>query len=255
MNIEKLANEIEWTLKEVAEKLKKSFSTELSIDTKSGKNDLVTNMDREIEQFIINHLKSIYPTAQFISEEGYGDTVTDLGKLTFFIDPIDGTLNYVKERKDFASMIGVYYEGKPVIGAIMNVMAGKIYIGGPELGVFCGKNKLMTIPNQGLDESLITVSSRLLLQGEPKMQEIIKKSSGLRMFGSAGIVFTRLIENRQSAYISHLKPWDLVAGKILTESLGMETKSIDESPINVLKSQSVIIGTKHLTQEVLNILN
>lgn len=255
MEIEKISSNIEKILKNVAHKLKNSFDLKLSIETKSSRTDLVTNMDKEIERFIINELKKYYPSAKFISEEGYGDSINEISGLVFFVDPIDGTLNYVKQRKDFASMIGVYYEGKPLLGAIIDVMAEKLYIGGPELGVLCNNKKMIATNNSSLEESLITVSSRLAFNEELNMKEVIKRSSGLRMLGSAGVVFGRLLEDRQGAYISKLAPWDLAAGKILSESLGYEVVGIDGRPVNMLKSQLVVIGTKQLTQEVLNILN
>ncbi|GKQ42820.1 fructose 1,6-bisphosphatase [Companilactobacillus sp. RD055328] len=242
-------------LKSVSTKLKTSFNSDLLIETKNGKNDLVTNMDKEVERFIITELKKSYPTAKFVSEEGYGDDIKDINGLVFFVDPIDGTLNYVKQRKDFASMIGVYLDGEPILGAIIDVMADKLYVGGPGSDILVNNKKLITISDHSLSDSLITVSARLVFNEELNMKEVIKKSSGIRMMGSAGVVFGRLLENRQGAYISKLAPWDLAAGKILAESLGYIVVGIDGRPVNMLKSQLVIIGTKQLTQEVLTILN
>ncbi|MGR3741925.1 inositol monophosphatase family protein [Companilactobacillus sp. DQM5] len=255
MNIEKLTIDIKNILNDVSEILKDSMEDELIISTKSNKNDLVTNMDKKIEKFIIERIKTNYPNAQIFSEEGFGDSINNLSGLIFFVDPIDGTLNYVKERKDFASMIGVYFDGKPILGAIMDIMANKLYIGGPETGVFCNEKKLRTPENRSLNDSLITISSRLTFNEEINMKKIIQQSSGLRVLGSAGIIYGRMLEDRQNAYISKLAPWDLAAGKILLETLNFNIVGIDGKPINMLKSQPVIIGTKQLTQEVLNILN
>lgn len=252
-NTLELKKNIEKILREVAKQIRNNLNQKLDIDIKSNKNDLVTNKDKEIEQYINREIKKLYPDSNIISEEGFGDKTKTLDGLVFFVDPIDGTLNFVKSHDNFASMIGVYYDGEPILGAIINVIENVLYIGGPYIGVYRNNNKLSMVEDKSLSQSLITISSRLLFT--EKSQAILKKSSGLRIFGSAGIIFGRLLEGRQGAYISKLAPWDLAAGKILSEMLGLIVVGIDGKPINMLKSQLVVIGTKQLTQEVLKLSN
>jgi myo-inositol-1(or 4)-monophosphatase len=61
----------EW-LKEAGQKIQQSFSKELLIQTKSNPNDLVTNMDKEIEQFFISKINETFPEHHILGEEGYG---------------------------------------------------------------------------------------------------------------------------------------------------------------------------------------
>lgn len=248
-----LKHNIELILQEVARQIKDNLNSELDISTKSNKNDLVTNKDKEVEKYINSELRRMYPESQIISEEGFGDTIYNLEGLVFFVDPIDGTLNFVKSHDNFASMIGVYYNGRPILGAIIDIVKNVLYIGGPKMGVYRNDRKLNHVKNTSLSESLITVSSRLLFN--EKLQPVLRRSSGLRVYGSAGIIFGRMFESRQGAYISKLAPWDIAAGKVLAETLGLVVTGIDGKPINMLKSQLVVIGTKQLTQEVLNLVN
>ncbi|PEE90916.1 inositol monophosphatase family protein, partial [Bacillus cereus] len=58
------------------ERLMASLKQALIIETKSNAADLVTNMDREIEQYLIGKIKETFPTHNILGEEGYGDEIT-----------------------------------------------------------------------------------------------------------------------------------------------------------------------------------
>lgn len=70
----------------------------LIIETKSNAADLVTNMDRETEQFLIGKIKETFPAHNILGEEGYGDEITSSNGVVWLIDPIDGTMNFVHQK-------------------------------------------------------------------------------------------------------------------------------------------------------------
>ena len=240
----KLLNTVGQTLRTDAIKKK-------SVGTKKNRNDLVTNFDKKTEQFVNSEIKKTFPDATIVSEEGYGDAVQDMSGLVFFVDPIDGTMNFVKRQDDFASMIGVYIDGEPLNGAIINVMDNEIYHGGKEIGLFINDKRIENPKNLPLIEGLVDVSAPMALANKFNVQEVIKKSSGFRVYGSAGIIFGHLLTGKEVMYMSYLAPWDLAAGRVLCEAAGMNVVSIDDAPINMLKSQVVIVGTSKVVSEAL----
>ena len=240
----KLLNTVGQTLRTDAIKKK-------SVGTKKNRNDLVTNFDKKTEQFVNSEIKKTFPDATIVSEEGYGDAVQDMSGLVFFVDPIDGTMNFVKRQDDFASMIGVYIDGEPLNGAIINVMDNEIYHGGKEIGLFINDKRIENPKNLHLIEGLVDVSAPMALANKFNVQEVIKKSSGFRVYGSAGIIFGHLLTGKEVMYMSYLAPWDLAAGRVLCEAAGMNVVSIDDAPINMLKSQVVIVGTSKVVSEAL----
>ena len=78
----------------------------LIIETKSNAADLVTNMDREIEQFLIGKIKETFPHHNILGEEGYGDEVTSSDGVVWLIDPIDGTMNFVHQKEILRFQLG-----------------------------------------------------------------------------------------------------------------------------------------------------
>ena len=207
--------------------------------------------DKKTERYVNSELKRAFPEATIVSEEGYGDLVTDMSGLVFFVDPIDGTMNFVKRGDDFASMIGAYIDGKPLIGAIIDVMGNNIYHGGKEIGLFINDERIDIPRNLPLVEGLVDVSAPRALANKFNVQDVIKKSSGFRVYGSAGIIFGHLLTGKEVMYMSYLAPWDLAAGRVLCEAAGMSVVSIDDAPINMLKSQVVIVGTQKVVSEAL----
>ncbi|GEO57374.1 inositol monophosphatase family protein [Companilactobacillus bobalius] len=238
-------------LQNVGKSLRDDALKKKSVDTKKNRNDLVTNFDKKTERYINSEIKRVFPEATIVSEEGYGDLVTDMSGLVFFVDPIDGTMNFVKRGDDFASMIGVYIDGKPLIGAIIDVMGNNIYHGGKEIGLFINDERIDVPRNLPLVEGLVDVSAPMALANKFNVQEVIKKSSGFRVYGSAGIIFGHLLTGKEVMYMSYLAPWDLAAGRVLCEAAGMSVVSIDDAPINMLKSQVVIVGTQKVVSEAL----
>ncbi|HLR71430.1 MAG TPA: inositol monophosphatase family protein, partial [Pseudogracilibacillus sp.] len=96
---EKLRNLIfvhakKWVL-EAGEEIRQSMYGDLSIETKSSPDDLVTSLDKQTERFLVHNIRESFPTHFILGEEGYGDDIESLEGTTWIIDPIDGTMNFV----------------------------------------------------------------------------------------------------------------------------------------------------------------
>ena len=225
------------------------------VDTKTNYTDLVTTVDRENEQFINQQLRKIDPAAQILSEEGFGDQkITDLAGHVWIVDPIDGTLNFVKQHNNFAVMLALYIDGQPTLGYIMDVVNGHLYHGGYKQGVYQDDRHLASPQDLGLKESLLAMNRALVLSKDPILEKIAQTAIGLRMYGSAGMEMIAIITGQLGGYISKLKPWDLAAGRVLAEELGLVVKSIDGSSINVLSSNLVLVATSQVSRDVRQII-
>lgn len=236
-------------------KVLQSFSQQLDVQTKSNRNDLVTNMDKAIEKFYIDNLHAKFPKAKILGEESQKDKFEDSTDLFFVIDPIDGTMNFVKQKAHFASMIAVFDHQKPVLGYIMDMTAGELYWGGPSVGVYRNFEKLQAPSNLSLADGLIGMGLPMLLNSNSGMADVARQSSGVRMYGSAGIEFIHVLNGETLGYVSKLHAWDYAAGKILAETLDLTVESIDGTDINVLSSEVVLVATKNAQKQINEIIN
>lgn len=237
------------------DKIRQNMADQLHVKTKSGRNDLVTNRDKEIEQFYVEQIRTNYPEAKICGEEGFGDDITDLSGLIFFVDPIDGTMNFVKQKQNFATMVGVYQDGQPVIGAILDVMGQQLIVGGPENGVMFNGRPLIPLADRPIADGLIGVNSGMFAHNINHVQQLIETSSGARVTGSAGIEFIQLVTGQQIGYISNLSPWDYAAGQAIGAALGIETHTVSGEPPSLLKREVIIAGLPEIWRNFYQLQN
>lgn len=230
------------------------MGTHLTVAEKTSRRDLVTNVDHSNEDFLVRQIRALDPVAKILAEEGTGDQVTDMNGHVWIVDPIDGTMNFVHQRNHFAMMVGLYVDGKPTLGYIFDVMANKLYAGGPEVGVTLNGELLAAPADVDLSAGLFGASAPLLIQDRFNMQTIIAKSLGPRIMGSAGIQISQVLAGELVGYLSYLRPWDFAAGRVLAESLGLVVSRVDGNPVNMLSSGAVVIATKRAQRSILAIV-
>ncbi len=94
------------------------FGTGISVDEKPG-NEPVTRADREASELIVRGLRAAFPEDIVISEEAPDDPRRlEPGRRVWFVDPLDGTRDFIRGRHGFAVMIGVCEGGRPVAGVV-----------------------------------------------------------------------------------------------------------------------------------------
>lgn len=243
-------------LAEAREIILSEINNRLTVETKNGRKDLVTNVDKQVEQFLTQKIKTNYPQSHILGEEGFGDIVGEqTDGIIWIVDPIDGTMNFVKQKNNFAVMIGIYKDQQPILGYILNVISGELIHGGPTIGLYSNENQLSAISDQGLADGLIGLSGPLLVHNDYHMREIGDTALGMRIYGSAGLEIMSVIKGELIGYISYLKPWDFGAGKILAECCGLSFTMVDGQPLNMLSSGVVLIATKRAHGDILTIVS
>lgn len=232
-------------------KMKEPFQ----VDEKNGRKDLVTTVDKSNEQVLVKAIRQIDPVARILGEEGFGDQINNLHGHVWFIDPIDGTMNFVMQQNRFAVMAALYIDGQPQLGYILDVIENTLYHGGPQFGAMINQHPLEAPQNSELKNSLIGISGPLLINNNYNMREIARVSRGPRMYGSAGLEFASVIKGELAGYVSYLKPWDFAAGNVLAQVLGLDVKTIDGSPLDMLSSNVVLVATERASKEVIRLAN
>lgn len=250
--IEKRDDLIKMWMREAAELLKASFHDKLEIQEKTSRTDLVTNMDKTIELFLYEKISAAFPGERIMGEETIGHDITDLKGIVWIVDPIDGTLNFIKQQANFAIMIGVYENGVGRLGYIYDVMHDEMFWAIKGKGAFCNGKHLKKIEDIPLAEGLVAISHRLIAADEDEARKIGKASSGLRMVGSAGLETALVASGKLVAYIApSLAPWDIAAGKVIAEEVGLVYKQLNGQSINLLKNNAVIVATPFAYQEIM----
>lgn len=229
---------------EAGNMIRNSFSSELMIKKKSSPDDLVTNMDHEIEQFFIKKITETFPTHRILGEEGFGNDVKSLDGIVWMIDPIDGTMNFVHQQRNFAISIGVYENGVGKIGLIFDVVSEDLYHAIQGQGAYLNDVKLPKLQPVKLEEAIIGINATWVTENKridpSKLAPLIKRVRGTRSYGSAAIELAYVAAGKLDAYITmRLSPWDFAAGLVLIEEVGGTVSTIDGKPLELLKQNTV----------------
>ncbi|WP_404351270.1 inositol monophosphatase family protein [Sutcliffiella horikoshii] len=238
-------NAKKWT-REAGERIRTSFSKELMIHTKSSPDDLVTNIDRETEQFFIEHIRKTYPGHQILGEEGFGDELDKLDGTVWIIDPIDGTMNFVHQQRNFAISVAVYEDGIGKIGLIYDVVHDELYHAKAGEGAYLNDTKLPQLEEVAVEKAVIGLNATWITENkriDPTiLAPLVKKVRGTRSYGSAALEMAYVATGRIDAYITlRLSPWDFAAGLILVNELGGKVTTLHGEPLNLLGQNSVFV--------------
>lgn len=236
--------------------IKDSFSKELVIQTKSNKNDLVTEIDRNTEKFFVNKIKETYPDHKILGEEGLGDNVTSTDGIVWIVDPIDGTMNFVHMQRNFAISIGIFENGVGKIGLVYDVVHDELYHVLKGHGVFMNDIALKPLSTTNVSEAIIGLNPIWIVPNKrinpSVLTPLVKDARGIRNHGSAALEIAYVAAGRLDAYISlRLSPWDYAAGKILVEELGGVVTDLKGEPLDLLSKTAVFISKPKLHEEVL----
>lgn len=234
-----------WVL-EAGEMIRIRMKDPLIIHTKSNPNDLVTTVDKEIEQFLANRIKETYQDHYIFSEEGYGDSIKTLEGTVWIIDPIDGTMNFVHQKRNFAISVGIYFQGIGEIGLIYNVMDNILYSAVRGKGAYKNDVKLPPLKKQAtLEEAILGLKHFWLcenrLVNKMEMERLVRKVRGTRTYGSAALEFAYVAEGILDGYLTmSLAPWDIAAGMIIVDEVGGITTNAFGGAINMIGRNSVL---------------
>lgn len=208
--------------------IRQHLSDDLEISEKTHFDDLVTNLDREVQEQILTQILSTFPKDHVLAEEN--DVRHDIKDGNVWVlDPIDGTTNFIVQRDNFAVMLAYYESGIGKIGVILDVMNDNLYWGD---GTSAYKNEAqIQLTVKPLRQSLIGVNTYMYRTNAGGLLDLSHESLGVRAIGSAGIEYVNILEGKIWGYFSNLSPWDYAAGAVLIAPFGYITQQIDGRPL------------------------
>ncbi|MFS9057481.1 inositol monophosphatase family protein [Streptococcus infantis] len=236
-------------VREAANYIRKHMKDDLHVERKSSPTDLVTKLDKEVQDLLIKKIRSRYPDDLFCAEEGCMRAAVGQGSV-WIIDPIDGTNNFVAQGEDFAIMVAYFEEGIGQFGIIYDVMKDACYHGGGAFQAYLNDEPLPDFKNKPLCDFLIAGNAGMLESNTWGVADLSKASLGVRVYGSAAISFSRILSGQLLAYITYLQPWDYAAASILGESLGYKVLTIAGEEVDFQTRQAVMMVPVEMKDEI-----
>ncbi|MDV6376845.1 inositol monophosphatase family protein [Sporosarcina sp. GW1-11] len=244
-------------MKEAGHKIRVSFFNKIDIDSKADANDLVTNIDKEVERFFIERVKNDFPEHKIVSEEGFGDKISSLDGVVWFLDPIDGTMNFIHQRRNFAISLGIYVDGVGMLGYIYDVMRDDLYHAATGEGAYFNDERLPQLEITPLEEAIIGINAAWVAPNRKveneKIIELVTRCRGTRSYGSAAIELAYVSSGRIDAYISmRLAPWDIAGGIVIAQEVGAVATNLSGETPHLLGMDTFIVTRPGLHEEILS---
>ena len=223
-----------------------------SINEKTSASDVVTEYDVRIQDFIVSELKSIFPEAVFLGEEGNDSERCKFATngCVFIIDPIDGTTNFVRNLQKSAVSIALCENGVVTYGCCYIPYCDELYTAIKGQGAYCNGSPIKCI-ERDIKRSLVSVGTSPYCKerfGEATfniMLSLYKDSMDIRRMGSAVIDLLDVACGRVDLFFEmRLSPWDYAAaGLIVTEAGGVFTDMNGSIP-GYDNKYSIVAGSK-----------
>lgn len=245
-----------WTY-EAAEQIKEALANPFKVEAKSGPDDLVTEVDKNTEAFFYNKVRETFPEHSFLGEEGTAEKLENTDGITWIIDPIDGTMNFVQQKIKFAISIGIYEDGVGKVGIVYDVMADEMFYAVKGVGAYVNEVELVAGKERPLNESIISLNARWLTETDHPhanpLLALVRDSRSVRSYGAAAIELAYVAADRLDAYVSvNLSPWDYAGAQVLLEEMGYRTTSFSGETLSLLNGGTVIAAKPALQREIVS---
>jgi myo-inositol-1(or 4)-monophosphatase len=225
-------------------------------------NDYVTEVDRVIEEMIVNEIRASLPDHKFLGEE-FGESGRKESEYEWIIDPIDGTTNFIRGIPHFAVSIACRKNGRLEHAVVFNPILNEEFTASRGQGAMLNERRIRATKRVGLSGSLlgtgIPFSGVSLEKIDPylaSMHDLLqKKTAGIRRAGAASLDLAYVAAGRLDGYWEmNLKPWDIAAGALIAREAGALVSDLAGGE-KFLQSGNILCAPPRVYKEMLPIVS
>lgn len=237
------------------------FRTDLTVERKGGKTDVVTRADREAQVRVIERIHASRPGAVVVGEEGGAPTTIPETGPSWVVDPIDGTHNYVSGIRRWVTSVAALVDGRPVAAANVLPAMGDTYVAGGDGESDSGgvrRNGEAVSVSERTDPDVCTVVPTIWWELDDReryaaaTRAIVQRFGDLARFKSAQATLSLLAAGGVDGTFTTVDayPWDTVAGVHMVRRAGGRVTDLDGDPWT-LASTGLVASNGHVHEAVL----
>lgn len=228
--------------------------------SKSSLVDIVTEADREVERLVVDRIRAARPDDGILGEEG--TSIPGTSGLTWVIDPIDGTVNYLYDIPAYAVSLALV-EGEPdprrwraLSGAVVNAATGTRYEALRGEGARRDGREIRVADAVPAEIALVGTGFGYDAQRRRAQAAVVQGLIGsvrdIRRIGSAALDLASVASGQLNAYFERgLQPWDMAAGALLVEEAGGSVRGWEGAPAS---SDFLLAAAPALADELVDLL-
>jgi len=251
-------NDLTTLARQAGDILRSSFGQRLRVHHK-GLIDLVSDADRQSEQFLLSQIRGHYPNDRIVAEESGELAGTD--DHMWYIDPLDGTVNYVHGLPIYSVSIAYAEEGQLRLGAVYDPMHDELFSAEAGAAAWLNGEPIHPASAPDLDHALLVTGFPYDIRTNPinnlnYYAYFALHSQGVRRLGSAALDLCYVGCGRFDGFWElRLNPWDVAAGGLIALQAGAVVTNLAGSNDFISPPQSILAASPIIHALMLQTLN
>jgi myo-inositol-1(or 4)-monophosphatase len=223
-----------------------------------GPANFVTAADRKAEQTLRDELMAARPGYCFVGEEGGRIEGPDKTH-TWYVDPLDGTTNFLHGIPQFAISIGLEREGTMIAALVYNPVSDEMFLAERGKGAFLNDQRIRVAGRRSMQDAVVACGLPHRGRGDlalfrTEFMAVQEQVAGLRRFGSAALDLAFVAAGRYDIYWErNLQSWDMAAGILLVREAGGYATDCDGHDA-MFATGHIAAGNELLLKELLKLL-
>lgn len=247
--------QIETWARQAGEILLSGLGQDIQIDHKS-EIDLVTEIDRRSEEYLLQVIRSQFPDDHIVAEES--GIVQGTNGRVWHIDPLDGTVNYAHGVPFFSVSLGVVENGKIQLGVVYDPVRDECYTAERGQGAYLNGEPLKVSTADELIQSLLVTGFPYDIRDrqENNLDHYARFSlcsQGVRRLGSAALDLCYVAAGRLEGFWEvQIQSYDIAAGALIVEEAGGRVTALRGGPDFLTEPCSILATNGHIHQAMLD---
>ncbi len=223
-----------------------------------GANDLVTDIDRQSEAFLLSEIKRRFPNDGVIAEESGGVAGGDC--CLWYVDPLDGTVNFAHGVPIFSVSIAYAEEGRVRLGVVYDPLRDECFSAERGAGAWLNGAPIRPTSVSRLADSLLVTGFPYDIQTTEQdnlaqFAAFSLRAQGVRRLGSAALDLCYVAAGRLDGYWElYLEPYDLAAGALIASEAGAMVSAADGEADYLSQPCSILAAPAPLHAQMLQVL-
>ena len=225
-----------------------------------GRADLVTDADLASQAAIRELIATRFPDHAFVGEESVDENERRPAGLTWIVDPLDGTTNYVHGYPHYAVSVALAEGERLRVGVIYDPTNDQCFAAADGRGAWCNGVPIQTSEVRDLGSALVAVSLPAhVTRDSADLKDFVEAAQAcqaVRRSGSAALNFAHLAMGAIDAFWArHIYAWDVAAGVLLVREAGGVVTSRDGGTFDLWQPQFLAAANDTLHADVLHMLS
>ncbi|MDQ6969682.1 MAG: inositol monophosphatase family protein [Mariprofundus sp.] len=231
---------------------------DLKISQKSDR-DYVTDVDQRAEDIIVREISHHYPEHGIVAEE-MGKRLRPDADIQWYIDPLDGTTNFIHGYPHFAVSIAAWKNGKPLLAVVHDPIRDETFEARNGGGAFLNRRRLRVSPQKNLDHAMFASGMPAYQRDsidvfQQRMDVCMRNMDAYRRGGSAALDLAYVAAGRLDVYWeAGLRSWDIAAGYLLVQEAGGLATALNGSTID-LEQGDILAANPSLHPSMIRLLD